>query len=176
MNLHRRLIHRAREDKHPLRALETQITLSDHSPLFVDLWMSRDTQGDSPKLSKFFELVLGQSNRWKHLKVCWSGDAPTLHLLSCLTDQLAHLQRLIFYPYGLWDCDWQLPASLGSLFALAPSLREVLLTSNDFTHHSPPLDLPWHQLTRLRLCSSQAYIVENLPKAVNLCDSEHYPL
>ncbi|KAK7008294.1 hypothetical protein R3P38DRAFT_2552210 [Favolaschia claudopus] len=177
INLRRRIIHTFREDEHPLRALETQITLSDNAPLFVDFWMSRDTEGNSPEFSKFFELVLGQSNRWQQLKVCWSGRAPALHLLSCLTDQLAHLQRLFFHPYGF---RYQLPPALGSLFALAPSLREALLTSNDFTDPSPPLDLPWHQLTRLRLRSSQAYIVENLPKAVNLRDCaiapKHHPL
>ncbi|KAK7015257.1 hypothetical protein R3P38DRAFT_3204454 [Favolaschia claudopus] len=162
INLRRRIIHTFREDEHPLRALETQITLSDNAPLFVDFWMSRDTEGNSPEFSKFFELVLGQSSRWQQLKVCWSGRASALHLLSCLTDQLAHLQRLIFHPYGF---RYQLPPALGSLVALAPSLREALLTSNDFTDPSPPLDLPWHQLTRLRLRSSHAYIVENLPKA-----------
>ncbi|KAK6981376.1 hypothetical protein R3P38DRAFT_3234120 [Favolaschia claudopus] len=157
-----RIIHTFREDEHPLRALETQITLSDNAPLFVYFWMSRDTEGNSPEFSKFFELVLGQSSRWQQLKVCWSGRASALHLLSCLTDQLAHLQRLVFHPYGF---RYQLPPALGSLVALAPSLREALLTSNDFTDPSPPLDLPWHQLTRLRLRSSHAYIVENLPKA-----------
>ncbi|KAK7008301.1 hypothetical protein R3P38DRAFT_3592278 [Favolaschia claudopus] len=139
INLRRRIIHTFREDEHPLRALETQITLSDNAPLFDVL--------------------------------------PALHLLSCLTDQLAHLQRLVFHPYGF---RYQLPPALGSLFALAPSLREALLTSNDFTDPSPPLDLPWHQLTRLRLRSSQAYTVENLPKAVNLRDCaiapKHHPL
>ncbi|KAK7024769.1 hypothetical protein R3P38DRAFT_2707676, partial [Favolaschia claudopus] len=166
IKLHSRLFHSFFEQR-DRRGLETQIALSANTPLSVDLWITRAIKPDSPKLPKFFEIVFGQSNRWKQLNVRWSGDPPSLYLLSSITGQLPHLQRLIFHPHGLFD---PLPAELHALFAVAPALREVLLTGNDFMVPSPPLDLPWHQLERLRMCSNQAYIVQNLPKAVNLLD------
>ncbi|KAK7042092.1 hypothetical protein R3P38DRAFT_2888522, partial [Favolaschia claudopus] len=166
------------DQAHPLCPLETQIRLSANAPLTIDFFVGpgvhRHGNRHVPHIRRLLDAIVRQSNRWEIARLYWSADSSdSLASLAGIVAQLAQLRHLAFHPYLRTT---ELPVALLSIFAAAPALREVLLTDDGFCSPSPQLELPWPQLTLLRLCSSQSYLFKSLPRAVNLMECAIGPI
>ncbi|KAJ7871858.1 hypothetical protein B0H14DRAFT_2570584 [Mycena olivaceomarginata] len=116
---------------YPLAALETQLELSSGVPLDVGFF-TRCPNLELPEIPLFEALVL-HSNRWERLKI-YPG---TFCALSGIKGQLALLHRLEI-PSGF--SEW--PDKIAGVFAVAPRLREVVLSDENFDNYSPDISLP----------------------------------
>ncbi|KAJ7731719.1 hypothetical protein B0H14DRAFT_2639994 [Mycena olivaceomarginata] len=148
---------------YPLAALETQLELSSGVPLDVGFF-TRYPNLELPEIPLFEALVL-HSNRWERLRI-YPG---TFSALSGIKGQLALLHRSEI-PSGF--SEW--PDKIAGVFAVAPRLREVVLSDENFDNYSPDISLPWHQLTRVHAKFDSEFVLTNLLKARDLVDCAIY--
>ncbi|KAK7057915.1 hypothetical protein R3P38DRAFT_1189520 [Favolaschia claudopus] len=152
---------------YPLDALEEQLSLSKDAPLSIDL-SARERQDSY--LDQLLLRLINESHRWESLSIRWRDSARSFDTLATIGGGLPRLQRLVIHPYSAVCGKW--PTVLNSLFTNAPSLREVFLCDEDFYSHSPRLQLPWHQLRRLRMRESLEWICDVLSRTTELVDCE----
>ncbi|KAJ7460318.1 hypothetical protein FB451DRAFT_1096843 [Mycena latifolia] len=124
-------------DIYPQPMLETQLQRSGSRPLDVVL----ECHGD---LGLEGSVVLA-SDRWRTLSVRVAGLGIALGLLSVAQGHLSVLEML-----DLIDDTVNWSSAPSNIFLAAPSLRAVILTDARLRQHSPPLVLPWHQITHYR--------------------------
>ncbi|KAJ7905227.1 hypothetical protein B0H13DRAFT_1716755 [Mycena leptocephala] len=129
----------------PLAMVETQLLRSGNAALAVDFtwWTSKD---EAIAAAAFLNPLLSHSNRWASLRFDCGGHCGDflLDVLYQAKGRLPQLKKLEFTHRG---DDASVPLDI---FSIAPSLREVLLTNPGFEYNSPPLLIPWRQITRLR--------------------------
>ncbi|KAJ6462654.1 hypothetical protein C8R47DRAFT_1327146 [Mycena vitilis] len=147
--------------EHSLVKLQTQLTRSANAPLDIHLTFLVEPLDTAPLLS----VLLSHSNRWESLYAQCIEPFYTamLHLLHPASGRLAQLKRLKFHvlggPHDLMATD---------LFRMAPRLREVMLSDTSIADFSPPLLLPWGQITRYRGDAPRA---DTLQSAANLVEA-----
>ncbi|KAJ6595132.1 hypothetical protein DFH09DRAFT_159060, partial [Mycena vulgaris] len=143
---------------YPPSMMETQLLCSAQAPLDVNL--NFDFDADPEHLHS---LCL-HSNRWRGM--CLSVVSLTHDtVLGLLQGQFLLLERLVFTFYQ--DSDELFPA-MSRNFAIAPNLRKVILTDPRLLRRSPPLVIPWRQITHYRGTYSTERQLEILRDAVGL--------
>ncbi|KAF8200419.1 hypothetical protein K438DRAFT_1965882 [Mycena galopus ATCC 62051] len=107
---------------------------------------------------------LASCDRWDTL-VLRVDSETSFEDLALADGQFTTLRRLEFI------CDGETPESTPDEFSDAPSLREVILTDEDFEFPSLDLDLPWEQITHLRgFFGSHQSFLNIIEEAVNVVD------
>ncbi|KAJ6595112.1 hypothetical protein DFH09DRAFT_1357844 [Mycena vulgaris] len=143
---------------YPPSMIETQFLRSAQAPL--DITLDFDVNAD-PEL---LHLLCLHSNRWRSL--CLSVVGLTHDTaLGLLQGQFLLLERLAFTFYQ--DSDELFPA-VSLNFAIAPNLRKVTLTDPRLLRGSPPLIIPWRQITHYRGTYSTERQLEILRDAAGL--------
>jgi hypothetical protein len=129
----------------PVAMIETQLIRSGSAPLAVDFRWTMDENFDA---TPFLDVLLPHSNRWLSLRLDCHENSHTflLELLRPAKGQLSQLKKLEFAR----DLEPVLSSMVLDVFSIAPCLHEVFLTNPGFDYDSPPLLLPWGQLTRYR--------------------------
>ncbi|KAK6978036.1 hypothetical protein R3P38DRAFT_502371 [Favolaschia claudopus] len=149
---------------YPLDALEAQLRLSSPASLDVQLEMLEESE----YMTMLLKPLIERSHRWSRLTVTSDGDR-TLWYLTGIERRLSRLEYLtIDTGHNLNTSGW--PTELTELFFWADNLQTAKLTNFALTSPSPPLSLPWHQLTKLRICSPLTSLLEILSTAHNLVD------
>ncbi|KAJ7762860.1 hypothetical protein B0H14DRAFT_3594394, partial [Mycena olivaceomarginata] len=139
---------------YPLAALESQIARSGDAALKVSLLWPVYT-ADASHLDTLLEPVMCESNRWITARI--EGDNVEdkwFRSLAPIRGRITRLERLKFVTTGLNKCD---------LFAVAPRLREIVLTDDSDRCVSLPVVAPWSQITHLRA----TWKIEILLKVIN---------
>ncbi|KAJ7161773.1 hypothetical protein C8R43DRAFT_991464 [Mycena crocata] len=129
-----------------IAALETQLLRSADAPLQVSFNWPQYIRTEDVHLLALLRLLVDHSNRWERISLTWPNyDSNVLRLLEPIRGRLALLRRLEFLP-------GELPQIFDNceLFAVAPCLREIILTDDHYFITSPDIGLPWTQLTGLR--------------------------
>ncbi|KAK7042768.1 hypothetical protein R3P38DRAFT_325327 [Favolaschia claudopus] len=158
--------------EYPRAALETQILLSQNAPLSIEFYVDPQGAPDLYDLPGYLDILVSQSRRW--VKFTLGGRSDT-SLWRGLVHAAGHLDQLRFLHVTEWNNKW--PAPLVNLFAVAPQLREVLLPHTlELNHHLARINLPWHQLIRLQVCTQAALAPEILGEADNLADLTYHRL
>ncbi|KAK7018207.1 hypothetical protein R3P38DRAFT_2981751 [Favolaschia claudopus] len=140
---------------YPIEALEAQIQLSCSALLEVELVAGPQWIADNSFFLTLMSTLVAQSNRWVKLSLHWMEDADVFAALSAgIKGRIDQLQSLTLAPGRSWDSsEW--PIELKDVFFLAPSLRRVFLTNEDFEGISP-------HLTHLRICARSPRVLEAL--------------
>ncbi|KAK7014313.1 hypothetical protein R3P38DRAFT_1449284 [Favolaschia claudopus] len=149
---------------YPREALKTQLQLSSTASLDVELHMLEQSE----EMRLLLEPLIQQSSRWARL-ILTSDAWSTLEYLKEIETKLPRLNYLVIDTgYDLLIPSW--PTELRQLFFFAGHLRTAKLTNFALTSPSPPLSLPWHQLTKLRICSPLISLLNILSTAHHLVD------
>ncbi|KAJ7890082.1 hypothetical protein B0H14DRAFT_1127891 [Mycena olivaceomarginata] len=139
---------------YPLAALESQIARSGDAALEVSLLWPVYT-ADASHLDTLLEPVMRESDRWITARI--EGDNVEdkwFRSLAPIRGRINRLEKLEFVTTGLNKCD---------LFAVAPRLREIVLTDDSYRCVSLPVVAPWSQITHLRA----TWKIETLLKVIN---------
>ncbi|KAJ7131443.1 hypothetical protein C8R44DRAFT_774851 [Mycena epipterygia] len=128
-------------DTYPSSMIETQLRLSGSVPLTVTF----DGRDCGIPERQLWGLLLPQCARWStvHLE-CRRNFSALSELLDVVRGRVPQLKKLELCTHAH---DSDIPLSVNS-FSIAPNLREVMLT--DHWSPSPPIHLPWGQLTHYR--------------------------
>ncbi|KAJ7437447.1 hypothetical protein B0H11DRAFT_2294311 [Mycena galericulata] len=128
-----------------LLELEAQLLRSGNVPLQVSFsWWIDDNN------LPFLDLLLPHCERWGTLRFLIGG--PQLSLLSRLRavqGRLPQLKKLDFIRIIDKENGYGNEEKI-EYFSVAPNLHEILLADPEFHFVSPPLILPWNQITRYR--------------------------
>ncbi|KAJ7093287.1 hypothetical protein B0H15DRAFT_971676 [Mycena belliarum] len=124
-------------DVYPDAMLETQLQRSATQPLDITI----ESEGDL-RLAGPLHL---DSARWRTLSIRVVGLDSVDDLLSAAEGHLPLLETL-----DVIDAHVNSTQMPSTIFATAPNLRHVLLTNCRLQQHSPPLVIPWHQITHYR--------------------------
>ncbi|KAJ7674008.1 hypothetical protein DFH06DRAFT_1467364 [Mycena polygramma] len=128
----------------PLSMVQTQLIWSANAPLHVELKLV--DVPDEYAAAPFIAALLPHSNRWESLiLVCSEPGRPLLELLRPVKGQLSQLSTLEIVDHGTEN-----DTTAFDIFCISPRLRVVLLTSPPLYCFSPPLLIPWEQITRYR--------------------------
>ncbi|KAJ6492558.1 hypothetical protein C8R47DRAFT_432481 [Mycena vitilis] len=120
--------------------IETRLLRSGNAPLCVRVFHN-DYASIYLRPS---DPVIGQCSRWSALRVaCSAVDHASFDWLYCTAGRLTQLQKLELMTE---DSNLMIP----DVFLTAPALREVTLTGLNFITRSPPINIPWAQITRYR--------------------------
>ncbi|KAJ7669952.1 hypothetical protein DFH06DRAFT_159388 [Mycena polygramma] len=150
------------EDFSPLPMVQAQLMRSANAHLHVDFeWMV-----DEEHASSFMEALLPHSNRWRSFRICGDSNA-LLGLMQPAKGRLAHLHTLEIDDDALEEDD---DSVVLDIFSIAPNLRQVLLTTATFSRFSPPLPIPWEQITQYRGIGTVQQLVPILRAASSLVD------
>ncbi|KAJ7208979.1 hypothetical protein GGX14DRAFT_453716 [Mycena pura] len=142
-----------------LDRLECQLERSGKKKLNVGL------SGSEPfKALRVSPALLASCDRWDTLALRVDSNT-SFDDLALADGKFAALRRLEFV------CDGDELESTPDEFSNAPSLREVILTDEDFEFPSFNLDLSWEQITHLRgFFDSHQSFLDIVEEAVNLVD------
>ncbi|KAJ7628275.1 hypothetical protein DFH06DRAFT_1480655 [Mycena polygramma] len=147
----------------PLAMVETQLTRSANAPLYINFrwWIDED------EAVPFLGALLPHSDRWKSLHFECEGRSYTslLELFQPAKGRLAQLEALEF---KIIEGPHNFPPS--DIFALAPRLGKTILTDPKLYHASPPLSIPWDQLTHYRGVVPLKQFSDILQTAFNLVE------
>ncbi|KAJ7437439.1 hypothetical protein B0H11DRAFT_2294303 [Mycena galericulata] len=141
-------------DIYPLSMIETQLLRSGNVPLEVCIdFMCYE---DSPAESALIELLVLHCHRW--VSFCIAGSRSAARVLEDVHGRVPQLKRFHFVDFkGTTDC---------ISISVAPSLREIILTSSQFRAISPRFLVPWNQITRycgVYSAQDQMNILEGAP-------------
>ncbi|KAJ7460293.1 hypothetical protein FB451DRAFT_1141366 [Mycena latifolia] len=146
-------------EQYPISLLETTLLRSANVSLDVTFrgWCDQGVDIDPAWL----DLFLPHCNRWAAVHILFTDTFDAFRdILRRVKGQLPALQILSVYNDPR--------AALEDYFAVAPMLLEVLLSTHDLTQPSPPLAIPWGQITRYRGVYTPARQFEILQAAPNL--------
>ncbi|KAJ6492543.1 hypothetical protein C8R47DRAFT_1270818 [Mycena vitilis] len=119
---------------------ETQLLRSGSAPFCVRVF-----HGDYASIYlRPSDPVIAQCNRWSVLRVdCFDVGHASFDWLCRTAGRLERLQKLELVTE---DSDLMIP----EVFSTASALREVILTGPNFIAPSPPISIPWAQITHYR--------------------------
>ncbi|KAJ7689312.1 hypothetical protein B0H17DRAFT_1331836 [Mycena rosella] len=149
-------------DMYPLSMLETQLLRSGN----VSLQVTFDLHNGAGAERQLLDTLLSCCERWASVNLrCWSRGTTDLllKLLRVVQGRVPRLKKL-----ELSTSRYTGP--LGLDFSSAPSLREVVVTDSNFKTLSPPLVIPWHQITRYRGVYTPSRQLDILTAAQNLVE------
>ncbi|KAJ7669972.1 hypothetical protein DFH06DRAFT_1468697 [Mycena polygramma] len=150
-----------RQDFPPLPMVQAQLLRSANAHLHVDFEWMIDEECASP----FMDALLAHSNRWRSLRLCGDSNA-LLELMHAAKGRLAQLHTLEIDDDAREDDD----SVVSDIFSIAPNLRQVVLTTATFSCFSPPLSIPWAQITQYRGVATFEQLTDILPEASGLVD------
>ncbi|KAJ7669947.1 hypothetical protein DFH06DRAFT_1372477 [Mycena polygramma] len=146
-----------------LPMVQTQLIRSTNALLHVDFeWTMKETDA-----SALLEALLLHSDRWGSFRLICSNSNALLELMQPAKGQLARLVTLEIDDSGREEED---TSAASALFSIAPNLRHVLLTNASFNRYSPPLRIPWQQLTQYRGVDTVEQLLHILQAASGLVD------
>ncbi|KAJ7670023.1 hypothetical protein DFH06DRAFT_1179833 [Mycena polygramma] len=150
-----------------LPMVQAQLIRSANEPLDVDFEWWRDEMDARPYLAA----LLPHSDRWASFRLrCCDNLHALLQLLCAAKGRLSRLKTLDILDPDYDDPDGNVPSTALDTFCIAPALREVLLAKPTFYLPSPPLLIPWHQLTRYRGVATTEYFLRVLRTASHLVE------
>ncbi|KAJ7181468.1 hypothetical protein C8R43DRAFT_969243 [Mycena crocata] len=162
---------------YPLAALETQLLRSADTPLEV-LFHGYECHYDGKGAAAvthhsvvLLDLLIKHSERWESFSFTWRGgrDDDIARRLAPIRGRLPLLRRLEFRPDFSYFYH-EISISDSNFFAVAPCLRQILLTEEANPLESPTIIAPWAQITRLRAKLPQKRLLEYLQAAPNLVE------
>ncbi|KAJ7077192.1 hypothetical protein C8R44DRAFT_911659 [Mycena epipterygia] len=129
---------------HPLSVINTQLLQSRNVPLTVnfDSWDCEDAVE-----YLLWDFLLPQCDRWSTICLQCQGDLWALsNLLNAIWGHIPQLKKL------------ELVRVLGSInlstesssFFISPNLQQIILTDPEYLTISPPICIPWAQITHYR--------------------------
>ncbi|KAJ6476720.1 hypothetical protein C8R47DRAFT_657677 [Mycena vitilis] len=146
-----------------LPLVQTQLIRSTNAPLHVDFEWTMEER-DASVLLAYLSL---HSDRWGSFRLICSNSNALLELMQPAQGQLARLDILEIEDSGREEDD---ASASSALFSIAPNLRQVLLTNASFNRFSPPLQIPWQQLTHYRGVDTVEQLLHILQAASSLVD------
>ncbi|KAJ6463152.1 hypothetical protein C8R47DRAFT_1225269 [Mycena vitilis] len=130
-----------------LPMVEAQLIRSADEPLDVHFEWRRAEDDARPYLAA----LLHHSNRWVSFRlICCDQLHALLQLLCPAKGRLSRLKTLDILDPDYDDPDATVLSTALDTFSIAPALREVFFDKPTYYLPSPPLLIPWHQITRYR--------------------------
>ncbi|KAJ6556366.1 hypothetical protein B0H19DRAFT_1152452 [Mycena capillaripes] len=120
---------------------QTQLLRSGNAPLKIFWSAHPTTRIDSHSAAA----VLAQCSRWSTLCLTIHCSRADLTWLRQIDGRLAILKKFELNHNFRYDVP-----DVPNVFAVAPSLREVVVTDSRFMFFSPPVIIPWAQITHYR--------------------------
>ncbi|THU86848.1 hypothetical protein K435DRAFT_842758 [Dendrothele bispora CBS 962.96] len=124
------------------RMLELHLELSKQHPLFLDLTLTNSAEGAVGVLKSLAQ----HCSRWEAVSFNFCRDLFYSEVLSSVSGNLPRLKSVVLCGHG-----YRIPndSEGWKFFQSTPALRRVALT--ECSALELPVDLPWNQLTHLRL-------------------------
>jgi hypothetical protein len=149
---------------YPLSMIESQLLRSGDVPLQVTFDSHNCKNVDERRL---WDALIAHSNHWNTLDLrCRSDYRPLLSLLQGVRGNVSQLEKLVL---SLAPPTQDL-AEPTACFSIAPNLRKIILNDGPFQPHSPPLLIPWGQITHYRGVYHSDRQFEILLSASNLAE------
>ncbi|KAJ7044960.1 hypothetical protein C8F04DRAFT_520116 [Mycena alexandri] len=127
-----------------ITGIQAQLLRSANAPLDI-YWGNDDPIDPDDAYSSWSDLILPYSRRWRTLHVhnygSHVGGLDWLRPVKGRLDQLKELIMTRCYVADMPDVD---------VFATAPKLRRAILSEADSSYRSPPVSIPWGQITHYR--------------------------
>ncbi|KAJ7325527.1 hypothetical protein DFH08DRAFT_344777 [Mycena albidolilacea] len=142
-----------------LPMIEIQLLRSANGPLDVYYW-SADAEEGAVDL-QCASVVVAHCRRWRSLHLNIPYTLEELSWLYPVEGRLDGLERL-----KVLGCDPT--AGIGHIFAVAPRLRDVILTDSQFVLRSAIIAIPWGQITHYRGTHNAQTQLDILKQAPNL--------
>ncbi|KAJ7131432.1 hypothetical protein C8R44DRAFT_665179 [Mycena epipterygia] len=148
-------------DIYPLSMLKRQLLRSGTAPLAVN-FDSRDSEDVLER--PLWNLLIRHCDHWDIVRLGHSFDFDALSdLLDAVRGRVHQLKKLELVANTNRN-----PLNQPNYFSIAPNLREILLTDPNYTTNSPPLCVPWGQITHYRGVYPAERQLEILEAACNL--------
>ncbi|KAK6991859.1 hypothetical protein R3P38DRAFT_3290535 [Favolaschia claudopus] len=128
----------------PQEALNAQLQLSQLAGLNIEFNIEDSEQAIN--LCDTLGTLIEESNRWSRFTLSWAGCPDILSLLSKIEGRLGQLEYLKLDPQQTDGDYWS--SQFTNIFALAPCLRELNVTTFHLDDYRSALSLPKHRLTR----------------------------